>query len=68
LSKEESQELLTGQPSGTFLIRCSQSSPDCLAMAEVMPDKQIVHSLLKRVTGGYTVGDATVFPTVRELV
>lgn len=66
----EVEELLTGQPTGTFLIRFS-SQQGCFASSFVTPNGKIAKSLIKRVDGGFMVDKGksfTVYPTLSDLV
>jgi SH2 domain len=70
LSSEEVEELLRGQPVGTFLIRFS-SQPGCYASSFVTDRNTIGKSLIKKVPGGYRIEQSAnqqVYPLVKELV
>jgi len=46
ISREESEELLKGQPVGTFLVRFSTNQPGCYAVSFVGPEQTILRGLI----------------------
>ena len=58
LSSKESELLLYGQESGTFLVRLSKSAPGAFALAFVYEPTQVVHILIASdQPNGYTIVD-----------
>ncbi|KAL6063244.1 RasGEF domain containing protein [Balamuthia mandrillaris] len=73
LSGNETKRFLSGQSSGTFLVRFSASQRHCLATAYLANNGKIVHSLLEKTARGFRVHGSTnelrpEFSSVNELI
>jgi len=68
LTGEEAQQLLVGQPQGTFLIRLS-NRPDCYAVTFVGNNSNVLKSLVTKSGQGYQVnGQGIFFNSLDEFV
>eukprot|EP00163_Fabomonas_tropica_P034745 TRINITY_DN978_c0_g1_i2.p1 TRINITY_DN978_c0_g1~~TRINITY_DN978_c0_g1_i2.p1 ORF type:complete len:134 (-),score=27.23 TRINITY_DN978_c0_g1_i2:369-770(-) len=67
ISSEKAEKLLSGKPSGTFLVRISTSKPGCYSIA-VLKDGQTRHSLIDVKNGRFTVDYKSSYSSVPEFV
>eukprot|EP01114_Cavostelium_apophysatum_P012809 TRINITY_DN2959_c1_g1_i1.p1 TRINITY_DN2959_c1_g1~~TRINITY_DN2959_c1_g1_i1.p1 ORF type:complete len:643 (+),score=138.10 TRINITY_DN2959_c1_g1_i1:122-2050(+) len=70
MNSEEAEELLAGQPPGSFLVRFS-SKPGCFAASFVDTTGKICKSLITRANGGYMFDhspEGKTFRTAQDLV
>lgn len=67
-SGRKATEYLTGKNRANYLVRFSQTSPNCLATAFVRDDGMIVHALIEKTDAGYHHGEDPPFPTITKLI
>lgn len=73
LPREISLEILLQSPPGTFLVRQSETYPDCYALSLRAPsrkdDPKLSHYIIERTEDGYRFrGFTREFPTVKSLI
>jgi hypothetical protein len=68
LSGEEAQEVLEGQPAGTFLVRFS-SQPGCFAVCYVGADLQVTKVIITQTANGFMFSsDGPQWPHLENLI
>jgi len=69
LSREISMEILSPLPVGSFLVRCSESRIDSLALSVKVPNSAIVHYLITSGGHGWKIkGSAKHFTSLLSLI
>eukprot|EP01088_Endostelium_zonatum_P015682 TRINITY_DN3964_c0_g2_i2.p1 TRINITY_DN3964_c0_g2~~TRINITY_DN3964_c0_g2_i2.p1 ORF type:complete len:1100 (-),score=243.40 TRINITY_DN3964_c0_g2_i2:167-3466(-) len=68
LTGKETEALLRGQSTSTFLLRFSAQHPHCLATAYVGVSGGVIHALITKSAKGYQHGEDRIFHSINDLI
>lgn len=69
LSREISMEILSSEPVGSFLVRCSESRLDSFALSLKVPNGSVIHYLIISNQNGWRIkGSAKAFSSLSTLI
>eukprot|EP00095_Tigriopus_kingsejongensis_P009308 maker-scaffold320_size207635-snap-gene-0.9 protein:Tk09308 transcript:maker-scaffold320_size207635-snap-gene-0.9-mRNA-1 annotation:"hypothetical protein DAPPUDRAFT_309534" len=69
LSRDISVEILSSEPVGSFLVRCSETRPDAFALSLRVPNGSVIHYLIISNQGGWRIkGSNKAFTSLSTLI